>query len=140
MTIRKMTAADVAAAAEIESTVLDGWSTDGIAAALHFEASRCFVAEENGEIAAFCAFTLVCGEANLDAVSVAKKFRRRGIAKTLLNAAFDILHADKIFLEVRSQNAPALALYEALGFVRIGTRPHFYQNPADSAVLMQKTF
>ena len=135
-----MIVADIDAAAQIESTVADGWSTDGIAAALHFEASRCFVAEENGEIAAFCAFTRVCGEANLDAISVAEKFRRHGVAEALLLHAFAALHASKIFLEVRSENAPALALYEKLGFVRIGTRPRFYQNPPDSAVLMEKNF
>jgi ribosomal-protein-alanine N-acetyltransferase len=42
----------------------------------------------------------------------------------------------KVFLEVRQSNAPALALYEHIGFLRVGVRKNFYANPTEDACLM----
>jgi ribosomal-protein-alanine N-acetyltransferase len=42
----------------------------------------------------------------------------------------------KVFLEVRQSNAPALALYEHMGFLRVGVRKNFYSNPTEDACLM----
>ena len=43
-----------------------------------------------------------------------------------------------VYLEVRTQNAPAIALYEKTGFERTGLRKRFYQNPPDDAITMKK--
>lgn len=97
--------------------------------------------EPAGAIAALAVFQLVCGEANLCTVSTAPGFRRRGAARALLGHAFARLAeegARTVFLEVRAQNAPARALYTALGFAVAGTRRGFYQNPGDDAVLMRR--
>ena len=40
------------------------------------------------------------------------------------------------FLEVRSKNAPALALYRAYGFEEVGVRKGYYKNPDDDAIIM----
>ena len=66
---------------------------------------------------------------------------RHGVARALLDAAFRDLREEGaacIFLEVRTQNAPARALYTSLGFTQTGVRKGFYKNPADDAVLMKK--
>ena len=42
------------------------------------------------------------------------------------------------FLEVRSRNTPALALYDALGFSRAGLRRRFFTNPPDDAIVMNR--
>lgn len=97
--------------------------------------------EPAGAIAALAVFQLVCGEASLYTVSTAPGFRRRGAARALLGHAFARLAeegARTVFLEVRAQNAPARALYTALGFAVAGTRRGFYQNPGDDAVLMRR--
>ena len=41
------------------------------------------------------------------------------------------------FLEVRAHNAPALALYAALGFESVGRRKNFYKNPPEDALVMR---
>ena len=43
-------------------------------------------------------------------------------------------------LEVRSGNAPAIALYSSLGFATVGKRPGYYLRPPEDALIMTKTF
>ena len=59
----------------------------------------------------------------------------------LLKALLKNLAAEgvtEVYLEVRTQNAPAIALYEKNGFIRTGLRKRFYQNPPDDAITMKK--
>ena len=52
-------------------------------------------------------------------------FRGRGLGRALMSAALDAARAldfERVELEVFASNARALALYEALGFVREGVR------------------
>ncbi|MEG2842689.1 MAG: ribosomal protein S18-alanine N-acetyltransferase [Ruthenibacterium sp.] len=141
MIFKKLEPQEAAAVAAIEAQVADGWSENGILSALESAAVRCFIAKENDVVLAFCCFSLVAEEANLDALSVAAAARRRGVGTALLTFTFAALAAEdaqKIFLEVRSKNAAAIALYRKLGFAAIGTRRNFYANPADDAVIMEK--
>ena len=114
--VRPMGAGDISAAAAIEATVPDGWSGRAIAEYAAMPAARCFVAVSGQQ---------VCGCA----------------ARALLGGAFQALRAqgtECVFLEVRTQNAPARALYHSLGFIQTGIRKGFYTNPKDDAILMKR--
>ena len=57
-------------------------------------------------------------------IAVAERFRGRGIARALIEAAVgqaELQGARKLTLQVLAHNAPARALYEACGFVQEGT-------------------
>ena len=141
LVLRPMEARDIPGAAAVEASVLDGWSERGVADALASHAERCFVAEDGQGVAGFCACTLAAGEMNIDAVSVRADARRRGVGKALVRFALDALKAQgaaEAFLEVRSGNAPAIRLYETLGFSPVGVRRGFYKEPPDDAVVMKK--
>jgi ribosomal-protein-alanine N-acetyltransferase len=42
-------------------------------------------------------------------------------------------------LEVRTSNAPAIALYERFGFRGAGTRPRYYTDTGEDALVMWRT-
>ena len=67
--------------------------------------------------------------------------RRRGIAEALLRELERLLPArgvERITLEVRASNEPALALYRKLGYEALGLRKNYYEKPREDALIMQK--
>jgi ribosomal-protein-alanine N-acetyltransferase len=66
--------------------------------------------------------------------------RRRGIAWALLAKMIERAGEDGEYtLEVRTSNAPAIALYERFGFRSAGTRPRYYRDNGEDAVIMWRT-
>jgi len=73
-------------------------------------------------------------------VEVLPPYRRMGVATRLmeeLEARLRARGARECYLEVRTDNEPALRLYEKLGYVRIGTIRDYY-GPGKHAFLMVK--
>lgn len=70
-------------------------------------------------------------------VAVAPSFRRRGIATGMVRELLGRLERDpRVTLEVRESNAGAIAMYEFLGFRAAGTRPGYYPDNGEAAVIM----
>lgn len=93
----------------------------------------------NGRVAAFALGRVVAGEGELYQIGTLSEFRRRGIAERLLTELHDKMRekgAAVCFLEVRSRNVLAIALYEKCGYERISVRKNYY--PDDDAVIMRK--
>jgi ribosomal-protein-alanine N-acetyltransferase len=66
--------------------------------------------------------------------------RRQGIARAMLEEMFERAGSDEQYtLEVRTSNAPAIALYESYGFRSAGTRPRYYRDTGEDAVIMWRT-
>ena len=87
-------------------------------------------------------FRVVADEAELLTLAVRPAERRRGAGRRLLTAVIDRVReagAQTLFLEVGADNPPARALYEAMGFRVIGTRPAYYRRgdgpPADALIM-----
>jgi [ribosomal protein S18]-alanine N-acetyltransferase len=72
-------------------------------------------------------------EASVHTIGVDTAWQGKGVGSALLRALLAI--ADEVsapvYLEVRTDNDPAIRLYEAYGFVRLGLRKRYYQ-PADA--------
>ena len=94
---------------------------------------------EPGPIAGYIVARETAGELHINNVAVRAEFRRRGIGAALLGR---ILHearrrkANAAFLEVRSANIAAQALYEKSGFKAIARRANYYSEPREDAVVM----
>ena len=95
-----------------------------------------------GEADGFILIRTVADEAEIMTVAVRPSARRQGLGGRLVRAA--AAHAagsgaTRIFLEVAEDNAPARALYGALGFELAGRRPRYYpraEGPAVDALLL----
>jgi len=63
--------------------------------------------------------------------------RRARIASTLLDALIERAGEDANYtLEVRVSNSGAIALYERYGFREVGTRPRYYADNGEDAIIM----
>ncbi|HET8670309.1 MAG TPA: ribosomal protein S18-alanine N-acetyltransferase, partial [Candidatus Saccharimonadales bacterium] len=94
---------------------------------------------ESTPIAGYIVARETAGELHINNVAVRPEYRRRGIGAALLNR---IIHearrrkANAAFLEVRSANLAAQALYEKSGFKAIARRADYYSEPREDAVVM----
>ncbi|MEJ4111882.1 GNAT family N-acetyltransferase [Corynebacterium kroppenstedtii] len=67
-------------------------------------------------------------------------WRGHGLGRVLLETilyAADREHGP-VFLEVRTDNAPAIGLYESTGFTVLGTRTNYYQPSGADAYVMKR--
>lgn len=100
--------------------------------------SLCCTERRGGRIVAFALGRVVADEAELFQIGTLTEFRGQGIAESLLRR----LHTEMLlrgaktcFLEVRSKNSAAIALYQKLGYSRVGFRRGYYPN--DDAIVMR---
>lgn len=127
---RLMTSDDVAAVARIEQASYDfPWKAHLFDDCLRAR-YRCFVATAAGAtVVGYGLLSVVLDEAHVLNLCVASSWRRRGIARLLLDrmlAEAAGAQARAIMLEVRPSNRGARKLYADYGFTRIGTRPRYY--------------
>lgn len=148
--IRAMNAADLGSVDELDTISFSlPWPPKAFEVELANPGAHCWVAESNpstssgqaGQIAGALVFWRVLDEAELATLAVHPSFRRRGIARKLLQTAMDAAYADgaRIYhLEVRAGNEAAQKLYESFGFEAVGRRPGYYKDNGEDALLMTK--
>jgi len=142
MEIKNMTSAHIAQIAEMEKLCFsDPWSEKSIASELDNRLSLWLVALDGETVAGYIGSQSVLDAADVMNVAVHPDYRRQGIGEKLMLALTDTLREKGIkylMLEVRQSNAPAIALYEKLGFTQVGLRPNYYRSPKESALIMRK--
>jgi ribosomal-protein-alanine N-acetyltransferase len=73
-------------------------------------------------------------------VAVDPSRRRLGTGQALIAQMIERAGPDQEYtLEVRTSNTPAIALYERFGFRSAGTRPRYYRDNGEDAVIMWRT-
>ena len=131
--IRPVGAQEMAALAEIHSSAFDeAWDAASFARLLAMPGAFALVAVEKDGPRGFVLARLGGGEAEIITIAVDPAARRKGLGRALMRrVAAEALArgAEAIFLEVAEDNAPAIALYERLGFEAVGRRPAYYNRP-----------
>lgn len=134
--------AQLAAAAALEARCFsDGVSAAALREFVLAEANHYYAAAADGEICGYGGFSLAADEAEILTVAVAPPYRRRGIARALMERMLADAAAQGgavMYLDVRASNEAARALYEALGFAETGVRRNYYTRPREDAVLMKR--
>jgi ribosomal-protein-alanine N-acetyltransferase len=65
-------------------------------------------------------------------------YQGRGIGRRMLEELLEVADGGVIFLEVRTDNEPAIALYESVGFTRVGLRKRYYRVSGADAYTMRR--
>ena len=137
--IVRMNESHVSAVAELErQNFYEPWPDIAVRGELTNKLALWLVAVEDGEVVGYVGSQTVLQEADMMNIAVADSHRRRGIAKMLVEELIRQLDAYQLTLEVRASNAPAIALYEALGFRQVGLRKNYYRKPKEDALILRK--
>ncbi|OIN81622.1 ribosomal protein S18-alanine N-acetyltransferase [Mycobacterium malmoense] len=145
VTLGALTQADARRCAELEALLFDGddpWP----AAAFNRE----LASAHNHYVGARVAGTLVgyAGisrlgrtppfEYEVHTIGVDPSYQGRGIGRRLLDELLDFAAGGVVYLEVRTDNEAAIALYRSTGFTRIGLRRRYYRASGADAYTMRR--
>ncbi|PKG85575.1 ribosomal-protein-alanine N-acetyltransferase [Psychrobacter sp. Sarcosine-02u-2] len=98
------------------------------------------------KIVGYCLYQVVFEQAEILRIGTHPDYQRQGIASQLfatLNNELINNKVESLLLEVRADNAPALALYEQQGLTVIHKRKGYYQlphQPSVDALIMQRVY
>ena len=121
----------------------DAWSENSIRSELTNQLSLWLVAVDGDRVAGYIGSQTVLGWADMMNLCVSPDYRRQGIGEKLTMELERQLREEKVeclTLEVRVSNAPAITLYEKLGFTQVGKRPRYYEKPREDALILRKEF
>ena len=138
--IESMVAADAQRCAELEYVLFDSddpWSPEAFLEALtaghHYLSAR-----EDGSLIGYAGLVRTGREAEIHTLAVDPAYQRRGIGRALLQALLAHAAGTTVFLEVRTDNEPAIRLYRSEGFDVIGTRRGYYRPSGADAFTMRR--
>lgn len=144
MIVRSMQDSDLGQVEEIEKDIFSmPWSLKSFSDACNNKSNVYLVCIADGVVAGYCGMWTVLGEGNITNMAVRSDYRKRGIAKMLMEEVHKRgreLGVDTFFLEVRQSNTPARSLYDLMGYKEIGRRKRFYERPVEDAVVMSKMY
>lgn len=136
---------DAARCAELEAQLFDGddpWPARAFLAELavkhnHYEAARA-----GDKLVGYAGIARLGRirpfEYEIHTIGVDPAHQGRGIGRQLLARLLDFARGGTIFLEVRTDNAAAIALYESEGFTRVGMRKRYYRVSGADAYTMKR--
>ena len=135
-----MTPAQLPQAAALERACFSHpWTEKALAEDLDNELLTLLAAVgEDGTLLGYGEVRTVLDEGTLERIAVAPQFLRHGAAVALLRRFLGAGRGELAFLtlEVRAGNAPAIGLYEKLGFEVVGRRRNYYREEGEDALLM----
>ena len=101
---------------------------------------------DNNKVIGYCLYQVIFEQAEILRIGTHPDYQRQGIASQIfaqLNKELMSNQVESLLLEVRADNAPAIALYEQQAFTVIHTRKNYYQvphQPAVDALIMQRVY
>jgi [ribosomal protein S18]-alanine N-acetyltransferase len=139
---------DAERCAELESLLFAGdgpWSADAFRSELDHSHNRYVVVRDSDDVVIGYAGIALLGntftpESEVHTIGVDPAHRRRGLGSLLLAELLRLAdrHGGPVFLEVRTDNDAALALYRREGFEVVGTRRNYYQPSGADAYTMRR--
>ena len=143
--IRKAELADIPAFLKIEQVCFqeDSFSKQQFVYLIVRSKGAFYVVQEEDRLIAYVSLLFHEGTRYLRVYSIAvhPDFRGKSLGQRLMEQTARVAceyKAEKITLEVKESNTPAIGLYMKNGFIPTGIKPHYYHDGSD-AIYMQRT-
>ncbi len=97
--------------------------------------------QKSSEVIAYVFVRVILNEMHIMRIAVAASFQTKGVATRMLRQCFTLAQQkqlDAVYIEVRPGNTSATALYRKAGFQSLGTRPNYYPETGEDALVMVK--
>jgi len=137
--LRDLTKDDLTKVHALEEKIFpDPWSYEAFQQQLSDRGWGGIVAEVESEIIGYACYFIAANEAHLTNLAVAEDYRRKSIAKQLLDNILLIVskyECEFILLEVRPSNIEAIEFYKKHGFTFLYQRPGYYRKPVEDALV-----
>jgi ribosomal-protein-alanine N-acetyltransferase len=140
-----LTRADAARCAELESQLFDGddpWPARAFVAELEAKHNHYVAARADDKLVGYGGIARLGRkrpyEYEIHTVGVDAAYQGQGIGRQLLIELLEYANGGTVFLEVRTDNEPAIALYESADFVRVGLRRRYYRASGADAYTMRR--
>ena len=121
----------------------DPWPYEAFKEQLSSEGWSGIIAEIGSEIIGYTCFFINSNEAHITNMAVAQDYRRKSVAKQLLDNILLIVskyECEFVLLEVRSSNIEAIEFYKKHGFTFLYLRPEYYRKPVEDALVFVRYF
>lgn len=148
MEFRELVLSDASAAAELEAVLFAGdnpWSRDILAVEIAKPYTFYLGAFEDDVLIGYAGLAMLGPrddpEFEVHTIGVSPLHQGKGLGHALMDQlahTADLLDGP-MFLEVRTDNAPAIALYERFGFFTLATRKNYYQASGKDAYSMMRS-
>ena len=147
VTVDLLTRADAQRCADLEAILFPGddpWPASAFLHELAAQHTHYIGARADGHLVGYAGVARLGTEPpfeyEIHTIGVDPAFQGHGIGRRLLEALLARADADgaAVFLEVRTDNAAAIGLYENTGFVTIGLRKRYYQGSGADAYTMRR--
>lgn len=143
MILREWKYSDILKISEMEKECfpLEPWSFKMLASSFESENFYGVIAEDDGEIVGYGGITVVYDTADIENIAVTEAYRRGGVGSAILDrltAAAREKGAQKVFLEVRVSNTPAMLMYLKHGFNGLYARTRYYSDGEDCLVMTKE--
>ncbi len=147
MKLRELTIADTPRLTELEKILFptdSPWSKADFEYEINQPHTFYLGVEEDGKLIGYAGLGIMGIPGDTDCeirtIGVDPDYQRRGVGRLIMD---NLIHvADQlsapIFLEVRTDNDPAKAMYESYGFVILGLRKNYYQPSGADAFTMKR--
>jgi ribosomal-protein-alanine N-acetyltransferase len=145
VTVGALTPADAERCAELEAQLFDGddpWPAVAFNRELAGKHNHYVGARIAGMLVGYAGISRLGRtppfEYEVHTIGVDSAYQGRGIGRRLLDELLVFADGGVVYLEVRTDNEAALALYRSTGFERIGLRRHYYRVSGADAYTMRR--
>jgi [ribosomal protein S18]-alanine N-acetyltransferase len=140
-----LTRADAARCAELEAQLFEGddpWPARAFMAELEAKHIRYVAARADNKVVGYAGISRLGRkrpyEHEIHTIGVDPAYQGQGIGRRMMNDLLEYASGGTVFLEVRTDNEAAIALYESLGFVNVGMRRRYYRASGADAYTMRR--